>query len=102
MTKTIEVVRGSGNVFADFGDPDAEAKLLKARAATEIIRVLDERGLSVRAGAEVAKVDAADIQRIRSADLSRFTLDRLLRIAHRLGLKAKVDFVAIKNPKRAA
>jgi hypothetical protein len=48
----MELVRGSGNIFADFGDPDAEAKQLKAQMAADIIRTLDARGLSVRGGAK--------------------------------------------------
>jgi hypothetical protein len=35
-------------------------------------------------------VDAADIQRIRNADLSRFTLDRLVRIVWRLGCRVEM------------
>ena len=85
MNDALELMRGSGNVFADFGDADAEAKKMKADIAAEIIATLNKRGLSARAGAKVAKVDAADIQRIRNADLSRFTIDRLVRIACRLG-----------------
>ena len=27
-----EIVRGSGNIFADFGDPDAGTKLMKANS----------------------------------------------------------------------
>jgi hypothetical protein len=44
----LEVVRGSGNVFRDFGDPDADAKQLKAILAAEIIKKLDREGLSTR------------------------------------------------------
>jgi predicted XRE-type DNA-binding protein len=79
------IMRGSGNLFADMGHADAAAKKLKSQVAAEIIAVLDARKLSVRAAAALAKSDPADIQRIRSADLSRFTLDRLVRIAGRLG-----------------
>jgi len=68
----MESIQGSGNIFADFGDPDAETKLLKAQTAAEIINALNKRGLGVRAGAKVAQVDPADIQ-------------RLVRIAYRLG-----------------
>lgn len=85
MTDDLEVMHGSGNVFADFGDADAGPKKMKALIAAEIIATLNARGLSARAGAKVAHVDAADIQRIRNADLSRFTIDRLVRIASRLG-----------------
>ncbi len=85
MTDDLEVMRGSGNIFADFGDADAETKKMKADIAAEIIITLNKRGLTARAGAKLAKVDASDIQRIRNADLSRFTIDRLVRIAYRLG-----------------
>lgn len=91
MTDEFEVLRGSGNVFADFGDADAEAKKMKAVIAAEIIATLNARGLSAREGAKVAKVDAADIQRIRNADLSRFTIDRLVRVAYRLGRKVEMN-----------
>ena len=90
MTDELEVIRGSGNVFADFGDADADAKKMKAVIAAEIIATLNARGLSAREGAKVAKVDAADIQRIRNADLSRFTIDRLVRVAYRLGRRIEM------------
>jgi len=79
-----EIVRGSGNIFADFGDPAAETKLMKAKLAAEIIAVLDKRKLTVRAAEEITGVAAADISRVRNADLAKFTLDRLVRILHQL------------------
>ncbi|MBX3574958.1 MAG: XRE family transcriptional regulator [Mesorhizobium sp.] len=85
MSEDIEFVHGSGNVFSDLGDTDAEAKQMKAKVAAEIIGVLNRRSLTVRQAAREARCDPADIQRIRNADLSRFTLDRLVRIAARLG-----------------
>lgn len=80
----IEVVRGTGNVYADVGDPDAETKQLKAYLAAEIIKVLDKRKLTVREGAKVTGATAADLSRIRNADLGRFTIDRLVRILSHL------------------
>jgi predicted XRE-type DNA-binding protein len=64
--------------------------------AADIINTLNERGLSVRAGAKVAQVDPADIQRIRNADLSRFTIDRLVRIAYRLGRKPEMKMTNVR------
>ena len=90
----MDFVRGGGNVFADLGDADAEAKKMKAQLAADIIATLNKRGLSARAGAKAAQVDAADIQRIRNADLSRFTLDRLVRIAWRLGRRVEMKITA--------
>ncbi len=90
MSDDFEVLHGSGNVFADFGDPDADAKKMKAQVAAEIIGTMNKRGMSVRAAAKEAHCDPADIQRIRNADLSRFTLDRLVRIAFRLGQRFEI------------
>ena len=75
-----EVVEGSGNVFRDLGDPDADLKQAKAILASRIIAVLEERGLSVRRAGELTRFAAADFSRIRNADLGRFTLDRLMKM----------------------
>ena len=96
MADDLDVVRGSGNVFADFGDLDADAKKMKAMIAAEIIAALNQRRLSVREGAKVAKLDAADLQRIRNGDLSRFTLDRLVRVAYRVGRRVEMTVVPIE------
>jgi predicted XRE-type DNA-binding protein len=92
-TDDLELVIGSGNVFADNSDPDAETKRMKATIGAEIIAALNGQALSAREGAKRAGVDAADIQRIRNADLARFTLDRLVRIAYRLGRKIELRIV---------
>jgi predicted XRE-type DNA-binding protein len=85
-----ELVRGSGDVFADLGFSDAHVMRLKSRIATEIARVLDRRGLPARVAAKDAGATAADLSRIRNADLDRFTLDRLVRIAERLGCRVEI------------
>ncbi len=75
-----ELVEGSGNVFRDLGDPDADLKQAKAILAARVITVLDERGLSVRKAGTLTRFAAADFSRIRNADLGRFTLDRLMKM----------------------
>ena len=76
----LELVRGSGNVFRDFGDPNADLKQAKAMLAARIIAVLDDRKLTVRKAAGMTGFAAADFSRVRNADLGRFTLDRLIKI----------------------
>ena len=92
--KRLEVVRGSGNVFRDFGRDDADVNQFKALLAAEIIRMLDRDHLTVRQAHARTGIAAADFSRIRNADLGRFTLDRLVGILNRLGsrveLKVKV------------
>lgn len=75
-----ELVDGTGNVFRDLGDPDAELKQIKAILAADIISALDESGFTVRKAGEATGFAAADFSRIRNANLGRFTIDRLLRI----------------------
>lgn len=77
-------------MFADFGDPDAERQLMKAQLSGAIIAALDDQKMTVRQGAKIAKVDPADMQRIRQADVTRFSIDRLLLIAIRLGIRAEL------------
>lgn len=76
----VEVIRGSGNVYRDLGQDDAEVRQFKALLAAEIIKKLDRDGLTVLAAHARTGIAAADLSRIRHADLSRFTLDRLVGI----------------------
>ena len=75
-----ELVRGSGNLFRDLQDPDADLKHAKAVLAARIITVLDQGRVSVRMAADRTGFAAADFSRVRNADLARFTLDRLIKM----------------------
>jgi len=48
MKDKLETVKGSGNVFRDFGYQNADVEQLKSQLAADIIRILDEQKLSVR------------------------------------------------------
>lgn len=89
-SEKIEVVRGSGNVFRDLGHASADVLQLKAILAVEIIKMLDSRELTVRSAYAETGIAAADFSRIRNADLSRFTVDRLISIINRLGSRIEV------------
>ena len=86
----VEPIEGSGNVFRDLGDPEADLKQAKAILAARIIAVLDERGLGVRKAASVTGFAAADFSRVRNADLGRFTLDRLMKMIAALDDRIRV------------
>ena len=89
-SERIDVVRGSGNVFRDFGHMNPDVAQLKATLAAEIIKMLDRKALSVRGAHARTGIAAADFSRIRNADLERFTLDRLVSIINRLGSRVEV------------
>jgi predicted XRE-type DNA-binding protein len=89
-TRKLDVVHGSGNVFRDLGFENSDGEQFKAILAAEIIRKLDRDALSVRKAQLLTGIAAADFSRIRSADLDRFTIDRLMMIVNRLGVRIEV------------
>jgi len=84
------LVRGSGNVFADFDAPDASLRQFRAILAAEVIKTLDSEGLTVRDAEARTGIAAADFSRIRQVKLDRFTIDRLMRILDRLNRDVRV------------
>ena len=93
-----EWIEGSGNVFRDFGDPQADLKQAKAIVAARIIAALDERELTVRKAASATGFAAADFSRIRNADLGRFTLDRLMKMLAALDGRIRVSIHVGQRP----
>jgi predicted XRE-type DNA-binding protein len=90
MKRQIEVIRGSGNVYRDTKRVNADVEQLKAILAAEIIKRLDKEGFTVRAAQAKTGIAAADFSRIRNADLSRFTVDRLMAVINLLGARVEV------------
>ena len=86
----LDIIRGSGNVCQDFGQPNGDLLQLKAILAAEIIKSLDRQALSVREAHTRTGIAAADFSRIRNADLDRFTVDRLMTVMNRLGHRLDV------------
>lgn len=87
----VEVVRGSGNIYRDFNDPEADAKLFKALLVAEIIKIMNKRGLSVRKAQSLTGVPAADLSRIRNCDVERFSSDRLMGVLNKFGMRLDIS-----------
>ncbi len=94
----LELVHGSGNVYRDMGDCEADVRQAKALLAAEIIKVLDEEGLSTRSAQGRTGVDHSEFVRIRGAKLKRFTIDRLILILGRLN--HSVEITVTTHPKQ--
>ena len=88
--ESIELIRGTANPYRDLGFEQADLLQLRATLAAEIIKSLDREKLTVRAAQERTGIAAADFSRIRNADLSRFTIDRLITIITRLGARLEI------------
>jgi predicted XRE-type DNA-binding protein len=98
----IEIVRGSGNVFRDFGYPDADVRQAKALMGAQIIKILDEEGLSTRQAETRTGVSHSEFSRIRQAKFSRFTIDRLMAILVSLGQEVEVSVTVHPRTKQEA
>ena len=97
--EAVATVSGSGNVFRDLGYPDADARQAKALLGTQIMKILDEEGLSTRQAEARTGVSHSEFSRIRQAKFTRFTLDRLMAILARLG--QEVELTVSVHPRAA-
>jgi predicted XRE-type DNA-binding protein len=87
----IDVVRGSGNVFRDFGYADADVRQAKALLGTRIMKILDDEGISTRQAEALTGVSHSKFSRIRQAKFSRFTIDWFIGVLGRLGQEVVVS-----------
>jgi len=91
MKDDFELIRGSGNVFRDFGRLNANLEQARAILAAEIIRTLDELNLSTRGAEKLTGVSHSEFSRIRNARLERFTLDRMISILGKLDEDVEIN-----------
>ena len=96
MKEKLDIVKGSGNFFRDMGEKNADVKQAKALLAAEILRILDKQKLSVRAAEKVSGYNYSDFSRIRNAELTRFTIDKLMMITNALNRKVTVKISVSK------
>jgi predicted XRE-type DNA-binding protein len=98
----LELVRGSGNVYRDFGRPNADLDQARAITAAKIIRIIDERKLSTRDAEKLTGVSYSEFSRIRNTQLGRFTLDRMIAILGKLDKDIEVSVTFRARKPRAA
>ena len=91
-----QIERGSGNVFADIGLPDAETHRLQADLVLNIDVIIRDRKLTLSRAAKLLGLSQPDVSRLLRGNFSEFSVDRLLRLLMALG--RDVDIV-IRKPK---
>ncbi len=79
------VERGSGNVFADLGFPDADAHLVKADLVSRIDDIVRDRGLTQTEAGRLMGLSQPDVSRLLRGDFREYSLDRLFRLLNALG-----------------
>ena len=91
------VTRGSGNVFADLGFPDAAERQAKLRLAYALNRVLEERQLSQADAAKVLGVTQPKVSALRRYKLEGFSVERLMNLL--TALDQDVEIVIRRKPR---
>lgn len=90
---------GSGNVFADIGQPNAETHLLKAQLVSRIQDIIAERRLSQVKAAEVLGIAQPDLSNILRGRFRGYSVERIMRFLTALG--CQVDIV-VRTPGKSA
>ncbi|MPZ59213.1 MAG: helix-turn-helix domain-containing protein [Rhizobiales bacterium] len=78
MTRKIKVTRGSGNIFADLGLPDAETHFLKAQIVSEIYRLTNERKLTQAVAGKRMGISQPEVSRMFKGHFREYSVDRLM------------------------
>ncbi|MFM9863270.1 MAG: helix-turn-helix domain-containing protein [Micropepsaceae bacterium] len=79
-SSSIEITRGSGNVFADLGFPDAEERKTKLRLAFLLNEAIKERSLTQTAAAGVLSLGQPKVSALLNYKLEGFSVERLMEL----------------------
>jgi predicted XRE-type DNA-binding protein len=93
---------GSGNVFADLGLPDAEELKAKSDLAIEIIRIIEDRGLTQAEAAEIMGVDQPKVSLLARGKLRGFSMERLYRFLNALGRDVEIVVKPLPESRKEA
>jgi predicted XRE-type DNA-binding protein len=92
-----EIVRGTGNVFADLGYLDAAERQAKLRLAYALNQLLDERKLTQADAARVLGVTQPKVSALRHYKLAGFSVERLMTLL--TALDQDVEIVIRRKPR---
>ena len=77
------MTRGTGNVFADLGFPDAAERQAKLRLAYALNQVVKQCKLSRAVGAKVLGVTQLEVSALRQYKLASFSVERMMKLVDR-------------------
>jgi predicted XRE-type DNA-binding protein len=95
-----EITRGSGNVFADLGFPDAEERQTKLRLAYALNAIVDAQRLTQAAAAARLGLNQPKVSALRNYKLEGFSVERLMTLL--TALDRDVEIVIRKKPRSRA
>ena len=90
MKKLPAVEKSSGNVFADFGLPDADELQLKAELLAELLRLMKLKKLTQAKAAEMTGVAQPDLSNLLRGKLRGFSVERMMKMLTAFGCDVEV------------
>jgi predicted XRE-type DNA-binding protein len=92
-----EITRGTGNLFADLGYPDAEERQTKLRLAHALNQIIAQRHLTQTEAAKLLDVNQPKISALLNYRLAGFSVERLMTFL--TALDRDVEIVIRKKPR---
>lgn len=86
----IEVHRGSSNVFADLGLPDAEKRKIKTGLVIEIRKDMKSRGLTQQEAAKRMGITQPKVSDMMRGDFASLSERKLMECLTRLGYDVEI------------
>ena len=93
VTQSLQVLRGSENIFEDLGFEAEEAANLKVRAdlMLDLRRYIQQRGWTQEEAATFFAETQPRISNLLKGEISRFSIDKLINLLARAGLEVHVE-----------
>ena len=94
--KDDRVIESSGNVFLDLGFPPEEAAILAMRTdlMARLRLLMEERGWTQAEAAEQLRIGQSRVSDLVRGKWDKFSLDMLITLATRAGLKLELKLAA--------
>ena len=92
-----EITRGTGNVFADLGFPDAEERQIKLRLAHTMNTIIETRRLTQVEAGKLLGVNQPKVSAVMSYKLDGFSVERLMSFLN--ALDRDIEIVVTKKPR---
>jgi predicted XRE-type DNA-binding protein len=99
-TNARDISRGSSNVFADLGFPDAEERQTKLRLAYALNTILDQQRLTQAAAAARLGLNQPKVSALRHYKLEGFSVERLMTLLN--ALDQDIEIVIRAKPRSRA
>lgn len=94
----IEVQRGSSNVFADLGLPDAEKLKIKTGLVVEIRKAMHALGLTQQAAAKRMGIPQPKVSGMMRGDFTNLSERKLMDCLNRLGYDIEIKVRPASEP----